>query len=134
MLKGCTDVSSQSILFQADRVLDAVRDSDGRTVVIKRVSRSIHPYEISIGRLLCSSHLSSSPRNHCCPVLDVLDDPFDSDLQLLVMPLLRRYTDPRMNTVGEAIAFFQQAFEVRISTRLIWLLGLIISSGLTFHA
>ncbi|KAI0745169.1 hypothetical protein C8Q76DRAFT_638697 [Earliella scabrosa] len=95
----------------ADRVLDAVRDSDGETIVIKRVSRSYHPHEIPLGQLLCSAQLASDPRNHCCPVWDVLDDPFDPDLQLLVMPLLRRYNSPPMNTVGEAVAFFQQAFE-----------------------
>ena len=81
-------------------------------MVLKRVARSLHPQEIPIGQFLCSAPLSFDPRNHCCPVLDVLDDPHDGDLQLLVMPLLRRYNSPKMHTIGEAVSFFQQAFEV----------------------
>lgn len=36
----------------------------------------------------------------------------DSDIHIMVMPLLRTYKDPKMDTVGEAISFFLQAFEV----------------------
>ena len=120
---------------QGDRVLDAVRDSDGQTVVIKRISRSIHPHEISIGQFLSSPPLSSDSRNHCCPILDVLDDPMDTDMQLMVMPLLRIYDDPRMNTVGEAIAFLRQAFEVRVrDVFAMWLLLIECHTGPTIYA
>jgi hypothetical protein len=37
----------------------------------------------------------------------------DDEKIILVMPLLREYYDPRFDTVGEVIEFFQQVFEVR---------------------
>ena len=94
-------------------VLDAVRKSDGEMVMLKQVSRTVHPNEISIGQYLCSAALASDPRNHCCPVLDVLQDPTNPDIDILVMPLFREYNDPPHITVGEAIDFFRQAFEVQ---------------------
>ena len=100
--------------MQADQVLDAVRESDGEVVVLKRIRRSVHPHEVPIAQYLCSSPLSDDPRNHCCPVLDVLDDPIDDNIQIMAMPLLRRYNNPEMQTVGEAVSFFRQAFEVHL--------------------
>lgn len=42
-----------------------------------------------------------------------MDDPYDADRRLMVMPLLRTYNDPKFATVGEVVEFFHQAFEVR---------------------
>ncbi|RPD53219.1 hypothetical protein L227DRAFT_658388 [Lentinus tigrinus ALCF2SS1-6] len=92
-------------------LIDAVKTSDGQVVVIKQVPKSVHPYEVEIGRYLTSPPLSNDPRNHCCPILAVLQDPRDPDIQLVVLPFLRRYNNPKFNTVGEAIEFFRQAFE-----------------------
>ena len=85
---------------QTQRIMDAVRTADGKMVVLKKVLKSVHPHEAEIGQYLTSSPLSSDSRNHCCPILDVLQDPFDEDMQLIVMPLLRRYKDPKFETVG----------------------------------
>ncbi|KAI0709588.1 kinase-like domain-containing protein [Cerioporus squamosus] len=93
------------------QLIDAVRTSDGRVVVIKQILKSVHPYEVNIGRYLASPPLSDDPRNHCCPILDVLQDPRDPDIQLVVMPFLRQYNDPKFGTVGEAVEFFRQALE-----------------------
>ncbi len=82
-------------------------------VVFKRISLSIHPYEVEIGRFLRSPPLVDDPRNHCCPIFEVLQDPGDHDIQIIVMPFLRRYNDPKFATVGEAVEFFKQALEVR---------------------
>lgn len=107
--------STDSIMtrLETSRVIDAVREADGKDVTIKKISKSIHPHEVDIGRYLCSSPLSSDPKNHCCPILDVLQDPQDEDLQLIVMPLFRRYNSPKFQTLGEAVEFIRQAFEVR---------------------
>ncbi|KAI0744029.1 hypothetical protein C8Q80DRAFT_1107223 [Daedaleopsis nitida] len=94
-----------------DQVMDAVRQSEGDVVVLKRVSKTVHPDEALIGQYLSSPPLSDDPQNHCCPILDVLDDPLDAEIHILVMPLLRPYDKPAMDTVGEAVAFFRQAFE-----------------------
>lgn len=42
-----------------------------------------------------------------------MQDPQDPDIQIIVMPFLRPYNDPKFGTVGEAVEFFRQAFEVR---------------------
>ena len=94
-------------------VLDAVRTKDGAFVVIKSLKKSIFSEEINIGRFLSSPPLASDPRNCCCPALDAFDDPYDSDLQLLVMPLLRSHYEPKFATVGEVVEFCRQLFEVR---------------------
>ncbi len=93
-------------------VLDAVRNSDKEFVALKRIKTSIHPFELEIGKYLCSPPLSFDKRNHCCPILEVLRDPTDSDVHVIVMPFLRKFYDPKFVTVGEAIDFFRQAFEV----------------------
>ena len=91
--------------------MDAVRVKDGELVIIKHSSKSLHPHESDIALFLSSPPLSSDPRNHCCPILEVLDDPYDTDRRLMVMPLLRTYNDPKFATVGEAVELFRQAFE-----------------------
>ncbi|GBE80573.1 hypothetical protein SCP_0302880 [Sparassis crispa] len=80
-------------------------------VLLKRISTSIHPYEIEIGQFFSSEPLASDARNHCVPIYDVLRLPDDEDIALLVMPLLRGYNDPRIQTIGEAVDFFRQIFE-----------------------
>ena len=92
--------------------MDATRDSDGSVVVLKKISRKVHPYEAEIGQFLSSEPLASDPYNRCVPLLDVLQDPEDEDIQLLVMPMLQMCITPSFGTVGEAVEFFRQAFEV----------------------
>ncbi|GBE80555.1 hypothetical protein SCP_0302700 [Sparassis crispa] len=70
-------------------ILDAVREKDGTVVILKKVKK----------------------RNHSDPIFEVLQDPLDDDIVLLVMPLLRLYDDPRFETVGEAVEFFRQMIE-----------------------
>ena len=96
--------------------MDAVRTKDGAFVMIKRINKFIYREEVDIGRFFSSPLLASDPRNRCCPALDVFDDPYDSDLQLLVMPLLRRHYEPKFATVGEAMEFYRQLFEVQPSS------------------
>ena len=92
--------------------MDATRVEDGEMVVIKRYSKSTHPHESDIASYLCSPELSSDPRNHCCPILEVMEDPLDDDTRLMVMPMLRMFNDPPFATVGEAVEFCRQTFEV----------------------
>ena len=74
----------------------------------------MHPHEAEIGQLLSSEPLASDPCNHCILLLDVLQDPEDENIQLLVMPMLQMCIIPSFGTVGEAVEFFRQAFEVCI--------------------
>lgn len=79
---------------------------------LKKISRKVHPHEVEIGQFLSSEPLASDPCNHCVPILEVLQDPEDKNIQLLVMPLLHMCITPDFVTVGEVVKFFRQAFEV----------------------
>lgn len=70
--------------------------------------------EREILEFLRSPHLRSDPKNHTVPLLDVFKLPVSGDT-VLVMPLLRPFHNPRFQTVGEAVEFFRQIFEVRAS-------------------
>ena len=93
--------------------MDAVRNADDRAVTFKRIKKSVHPHEVEIGQYLSSPPLNADPLNHCCPILDVLQDPHDEDIHFIVMPFLRFYNFPDFETVGEVIEFLRQSFEVR---------------------
>ena len=100
--------------------MDATRVSDGTRVTLKTVDTSVHPYEVEIGRFLSSEQLAQEPRNHCVRILDVLEDPVNPKQKILVMPLLKLFNMPEFITVGEVVAFFKQAIEVRGWACIIW--------------
>ena len=106
-----TNANPQSL--QVPHLLDAARVSDGELVILKRILKSEHPYEVEITKSLSSEPLASDPRNHCVRLYDVLEVPNEDDMVILVLPLLRRYDSPPFETVEEAIDFFSQVFEVR---------------------
>ncbi|KAH9937748.1 kinase-like domain-containing protein [Amylocystis lapponica] len=92
-------------------VVDAIRVSDGKVVMLKRTSRLTHPHEVEISQMFSSPELASEPRNHCVPVYDVIQTTDDENTSILVLPLLRGYNDPSLYTVGEVIEFLHQIFE-----------------------
>ncbi|CAL1711870.1 unnamed protein product [Somion occarium] len=77
--------------------------------MIKSVSRINN--EIPITRLLSSKELLADTCNHCVPVLDVLNDPFDLLEVLMVMPYLRPFDDLEFQTIGEVVDFVSQTLE-----------------------
>jgi hypothetical protein len=93
-------------------VIDAIQTSDGRSVTLKRVSTSLHPYEVEIRNLFSSDSLAKDPQNHCILTIQILHVLDDKDLVLIVMPLLWLYDDPRFKMIGEAVECFRQLFEV----------------------
>lgn len=100
--------------------MDATRISDGRPVMLKKLFKYEGLHELEINKLFSTEPLSSDPRNHCVPLLDVImlrDEP-----PILVHPLLRRHYDPRFNTIGEFVTFFAQTCEVSpvAFLRIVW--------------
>jgi hypothetical protein len=95
--------------------MDATRMSDGETVTLKRIVKSEHSDEVGIAKFFSSEPLASDPKNHCVPLLEVLEVPDYEGMVLLVAPILRPCNDPKIWTFGEAVEFFRQAFEVRAS-------------------
>ncbi|KAI0041334.1 hypothetical protein FA95DRAFT_1501637 [Auriscalpium vulgare] len=99
--------------WQATRsphVIDATRISDGKQVVLKRMSETDTGEEGDMLRLFSSEQYKENPKNHCIPLIDSkrLDD---SQITLLVMPRMRPYNNPRFRTFGEVVAFATQIIE-----------------------
>ncbi|KAG5349874.1 hypothetical protein E4T56_gene8386 [Termitomyces sp. T112] len=92
------------------RILDATR-VDGSFVVLKRVDIETPQNEILMINHLSSQAFSSNPRNHCVPILDIINPPQGSHTAFIVMPLLFDVDFPPFETIGEAIGFFEQIFE-----------------------
>jgi hypothetical protein len=80
---------------------------------LKRVFTTTHPREVQISQYFSEERVRNDPWNHCVPILEVLDLP-ETDGAILVMPFLRRFDDPPFLTVGEALDFIHQIFEVRV--------------------
>ncbi|KAG6818839.1 hypothetical protein H0H93_001124 [Arthromyces matolae] len=94
------------------QVIDAV-NADGRVVTIKdiKLNTKFIKEDIPIGKHFSAPDLAKNPRNHCIPILEVLDPPEGSQTAFLVMPRLFEFTYPAFETIGEAVEFFRQIFE-----------------------
>jgi hypothetical protein len=101
--------------FQLRVCIDATRISDGRPVMLKRIPFKEGPYELEINRLFSAEPLASHPRNHCAPLLDVIELP--NEPPIMVHSLLRPFYNPRFQTFGEFVVFFSQACEVSLTSR-----------------
>jgi hypothetical protein len=95
--------------------MDATRISDGRPVMLKRVPFEEGPYELEINRMFSTEPLASDPRNHCAPLLGVIELP--NEPPIMVHSLLRPFYNPRFQTYGEFVSFFSQACEVSLASR-----------------
>ena len=92
--------------------MDATRRRDGKQVMLKKIFPNEGPHELIITQLFSSPQFARDPRNHCVPLLDVLEMP-QSGQKLLVMPFLRPFNNPRFQTFDEFVVFFSQICEVR---------------------
>ncbi|KAF8214174.1 hypothetical protein K438DRAFT_1927335 [Mycena galopus ATCC 62051] len=92
-------------------IMDAVRISDDKLVMLKQISKKAHPFEVEIGQLFSAQPRAADPRNHCIPLLDVLHDPEDGDFQVIVMPRMIDIRQLKFETVGEVVDCFRQIFE-----------------------
>ncbi|KAG6835155.1 hypothetical protein H0H93_004373 [Arthromyces matolae] len=92
------------------QVIDAVC-SDGTPVSIKDIRIDTHADEILVAKHFSSSSLAKHPKNHCVPVLDVLDPLPGSRKAFLVMPLLFNHEYVEFETIGEVVDFCRQIFE-----------------------
>jgi hypothetical protein len=96
--------------FQLALCIDATRISDGRPVMLKKIPIEEISNELEINRLFSTEPLASNPRNHCAPLLDVIQLP--NEPTIMVHHLLRPFYNPRLQTFGEFVSFFSQACEV----------------------
>ena len=107
--------------------MDATRLSDSELVAIKSFPK--RRQEEQIARFFASIR---DPRNHCVRVHEILSDPHDPRLGLMVMPFLRPCNNPEFATVGDVIEFVDQTLEVGVPTVESAPYVLIIVQGLAF--
>ncbi|KAG6855270.1 hypothetical protein H0H87_005756 [Tephrocybe sp. NHM501043] len=120
------------IFTPQDSIMDAIRVSDGKLVMLKVSSHTDSHEEIPVGKLFSSERLKSF-KNHCIPYLDVIDVPDSVNEAFLVLPLLYDIEKAPFETVGEAVDFFHQIFEVRHHIQPVECLGFhSFSQGLEF--
>jgi len=90
--------------------MDATCRRDGKHVMLKKIYHDEGPHELTITQLFSSRELARDPRNHCVPLLDIIEIPQNGQ-KMMVMPLLRPFNDPHFQTFGEFVAFFTQICE-----------------------
>jgi hypothetical protein len=71
--------------------MDAVRVRDGLPVMLKRLLLEEGPYELEINQLFSSSEHADDPRNHCAPLLDLIELQDPESHKIMVFPLLRPF-------------------------------------------
>lgn len=102
---------TESHYTQNANVMDAIRENDGKKVVLKRVSSSSQ--EEQIQRLLSSADMRTDPRNRTAPLLGVIDLPEpDNENVLLILPYLRLFDSPPFHCRAEVIEAFRQFISV----------------------
>ena len=74
--------------------------------MIKKVGRGDE--ESRIAQMLSTPELREDPRNHCVPIVEMIDDPDDDSVSYMVMPLLRNADNPQFQYVKEIIDFVDQ--------------------------
>jgi len=79
-------------------------------VCIKRIGKNDE--ESRIAQMLSTKELRADPRNHCVPIIEVIDDPSDDSISYVVMPLLRNADSPPFQYVKEVVDFVDQILEV----------------------
>ncbi|OCB88212.1 hypothetical protein A7U60_g4617 [Sanghuangporus baumii] len=89
--------------------MDAVKISDGRRVVLKRVRSNSG--ELDIHRFLSEPQRLEHPRSHAAPLLDEFADTEDPNFTYIVLPLLLYYYRPDFYFVDEVVDFFRQLLE-----------------------
>ena len=101
-------------LCQLRAAMDAVRIEDGRQVMLKMVLPEEGHHELLITQLFSSPGIKGDPKNHCVPLLDLVDlsQTGPDGKKLMVIPFLRPFKNPRFQTYGEFVAFFTQISEV----------------------
>ena len=93
-------------------MIDATRIADSKLVYIKRVATGDE--ETKIALMFSDEGRSQDPRNHCIPILDVLQDDSDPNVSYIVMPFMRFVDDPPFEFVNDVIEFVDQILEVRL--------------------
>ncbi|KAN0137409.1 hypothetical protein V8E53_004854 [Lactarius tabidus] len=103
---------TQVTISKLGAAMDANRKQDSHPVILKKVLPNEAPHELRINRLFSSPELSRNLDSHCAPLLDVITLPAHFGFQeLMVLPLLRPFNRPQIQTFRKFCAFFTQICE-----------------------
>lgn len=87
--------------------MDATRPSTNELVAIKSFRKQ--GQELHIAQFFSTIEDS---QNHCVPVHEILPDPLEPQLALMVMPYLRPCNNPEFATIGDVVQFVDQTVDV----------------------
>ena len=65
-----------------------------------------------IAQMLSTKEMLADPRNHCVPVIEVIEDPNDEKVSYMVMPLLQHVEWPPFECIKDIVDCVDQVFEV----------------------
>lgn len=116
---------------QRHNIMDAVRVSDGRAVMMKLIEDD-DPSEQHM-RFFCDEARKTDDRNHCLPLLDVLRPPSLPRSTILVSPRLVPWNVWPFTQVCEVVALITQLLEVGPLHREVYDL-MLFAAGSRFHA
>ncbi|KDQ17700.1 hypothetical protein BOTBODRAFT_29859 [Botryobasidium botryosum FD-172 SS1] len=100
-----------SARMPAAKVMDATRTSDGEVVVLKKLHRIDDAKEVEITRYFSQERFLHEERNHCVPLLDVIDPEDETNIIYIVLPLLLYFDEPIFESVDDAVDFVRQMLE-----------------------
>ncbi|KAG6848030.1 hypothetical protein H0H93_004070 [Arthromyces matolae] len=114
--KGISQFQSEDGNLLLHGMINDATKRDGSYVVLKIIDGTLQSArdELTMVRFLSSPDLSINPRNRCVPILEVIPPMEGSNVSFLVMPLLFDIDRAPFETIGEAVEYFRQLFEVSL--------------------
>ncbi|CAE6497931.1 unnamed protein product [Rhizoctonia solani] len=104
-------VHEDSLTIESFRIMDAVRETDGKRVIIKAFDTRMTPSELSVLQYLSEETIQSNPRNHCAGALDSFPIPDRDGWMFIVMDTYYSLSIVPFETVGEVVEMVRQLLE-----------------------
>ncbi|CAE7112738.1 unnamed protein product [Rhizoctonia solani] len=104
-------VCEDSLTLEFFKIMDAVRVSDGKRIIIKALDTHVTPSELPVLQYLSSHKLISNPRNHCTFALDSFPIPGREGWVFVIMETYHSIHATPFTTIGEVLELSQQLLE-----------------------
>ncbi|KAG8744548.1 hypothetical protein FRC11_013417, partial [Ceratobasidium sp. 423] len=104
-------VCEDGLTLSSFKIMDAIRTSDGKRVIIKVFDTRVVPEELPILKHLAADHLRSDPRNHCAYALDSFPAPGRESWVFVVMDTYHLLNIVPFETIGEVVELVHQLLE-----------------------
>lgn len=104
-------VCEDSLTLTSFKVIDAIRVSDGKRVIVKAFDTEVAPNELQILQYLAAEDLQSNPRNHCAYALDSFPVPGRESWMFVVMDNYSSITIVPFETIGDVVELTNQLLE-----------------------